>query len=658
MKNLTSLFETPLAGTFGQTMLHSLWQGVIIVGIYLIAVRFIKSANTKTWAGLAAFGLQFLTSVLTFTILMPSESVVIIDNAPQSLGFTAVLNELVTSQTSQSYLELIQENAHWLSVGWIIGFVFLFIRQMGGLFYVQFLKSTGISELSQKTEKAIDSVLKKVDGKIPSFQAFHSTKVDTAMVLGAFKPVILIPTSLASGLSTEQLELIIAHEVAHIKRNDFLINLMQTLLENLFFYHPVYWLVSHQIRENREHACDDWATDLTGNKVLLAKTLAQIQLANHQPSLAMAFGKKRMPMLGRIQRLLGVTPETQKVKFTALLLMLTSICTLGFVQNEYSSEIENEAIVMASDLEIVTQIEEDILTKSASEIRNETTIKTDTGDVDIDYNYDYDLGDRNLNITTNDYKIKIEPEKIVINGKEQALTAAQKNNLKMHFDEMDKANKNIEIVSKDIQVEVKKITDLQQKVMAKVDFNPQSDPEFQKSMEQIQKESQMIAKYATEFQSDISKLDSRASNYEAEVNKLEKAFESKVKVHEAKMENFEVNMEGFEERMKDFEIKMEKDFEIPAKEIEVILEKKEVIIDKHADDMEKHHDAILKMLPKEVQDHLGMSMHNRPARPERPERPEKPVKPQKAPKPEKPVKPAKPEKAAKRPLPPTPPFAD
>ncbi|WP_341226781.1 M56 family metallopeptidase [uncultured Arcticibacterium sp.] len=651
MKNLTSLFETPLAGTFGQTMLHSLWQGVLIVGVYLIAVRFIKSANNKTWAGLAAFGLQFLVSAFTFSILMPTETATIAESTSQTLTFNVVLNELVGSQASQSYLDIIEVNAHWLFAGWVIGFAFLFVRQMGGLFYVQFLKSTGISQLSQKSEKAIDNVLKKIEGKLPTFQAFHSNKVDTAMVLGALKPVILIPTSLVSGLSAEQLELIIAHEIAHIKRNDFLINLGQTLLENLFFYHPIFWLVSHQIRENREHACDDWAAELTGNKVLLAKTLAQIQLSTHQPSLAMAFGKKRMPMLSRIQRLLGVTPETQKVKFTALLLMLLSVCTLGFVQNEQIPESEMEEFTLISDLNIEAEAVDIDKTPIGTP---ETIIKKDTSDLGIGYNYDvdqeeeqhyhYDLGDRNLNITTNDYSVRIDPNKIVINGKEQPLTVAEKKKLKMHFDEMQEANKKIESVSKEINIEVKKITDLQVNAMADVDFNPQNDPSFKKSMEQIQKESQVIAKYAVAFQSDIAKLDPNASNYEAEINKLEKAFEAKVKVHEEKMENFEIDMSDFEEKMKKFEVKMEKEFEIPAKEIEIVLDKKEAIIDKHANDMEKHHEAILKMLPKEVQNNIGM---DRPERPERPDRPERPERPEKLEKPEKPEKSEKPEKPAK-----------
>src|SRR5690606_5971218 len=131
-------------------------------------------------------------------------------------------------------------------------------------------------------------VLEKLGDSYPAFKAKMSLKVSTAMVLGHVKPVLLLPAALVTGLTHEQLELIIAHEIAHMKRSDFLINLIQTLAENLFFYHPAYWLVSYQIRENREHACDDFAANLTGNRILLAETLAQLQLSRATPSLAMA----------------------------------------------------------------------------------------------------------------------------------------------------------------------------------------------------------------------------------------------------------------------------------------------------------------------------------------------------------------------------------
>ena len=87
----------------------------------------------------------------------------------------------------------------------------------------------------------------------------ESALVDVPMVIGWLRPVILLPASALSGLTPQQLEAIIAHELAHIRRHDYLINLLQSLIETLLFYHPAVWWVSRQIRREREHCCDDLA---------------------------------------------------------------------------------------------------------------------------------------------------------------------------------------------------------------------------------------------------------------------------------------------------------------------------------------------------------------------------------------------------------------
>jgi bla regulator protein BlaR1 len=658
MNNLQTFFESPMAATFGQTMLHSLWQGVLIVSAYLIINRFLKKAENKVWLGLSAFAMQFFTSAFTFWSLRPSSfSSVATSSSEYQLALS--LTQFVSQSQTESIIQMIQSNAHWLFAGWIIGFSFLMLRQIGGMAYIQFLKNTGLSKLPEKAEQAFDAVLKKIDVKIPSFDAYQSNKVDTAMVLGYLKPVILIPATLVSGLSSNQLELIIAHEIAHIRRNDFLINLMQTLLENLFFYHPVYWLVSHQIRDNREHACDDWAAEVTGNRILLAKTLAQIQLAIHQPKLAMAFGKKRMPMLNRIQRLLGVSPEGQKVKITALLLMLSAICTFGFVQSSQEDLAEKEK-AKSELIETTEQNEIEI-----SEIQEVTPITKVSNKVDSNIVRNehilYDMGDENIRIKTDAYDVKINPNGFTINGRPQELSAAEKADLRNHFKEISKAGENVNAISKEINVEVKKIEAIRSNVMVDVDVNPQNDPKFKKSMEEIQEQGKIIAKYAQEFQTDVAKLDPKSANYEKDMDKLEKAFEAKIKVHEEKMSHFEVDMSDFEAKMKDIEVKIERDLEIPMQKIEKVMKSKEEFIEIAAEKVEFHHDAILKMLPKEVQDNLGASAHMGSVTPPRPPMPVVPNRNEKPAKPMKPEKPAKPEKVKEKNkenlkvIPPTPP---
>ena len=98
-------------------------------------------------------------------------------------------------------------------------------------------------------------------------QILQSTLVQVPVVAGYFRPVILVPMSVISGLPASQLEAILAHELAHIRRHDYLVNLLQTLVETVFFYHPGVWWLSRQIRNERENCCDDLAVAVVGSGV-------------------------------------------------------------------------------------------------------------------------------------------------------------------------------------------------------------------------------------------------------------------------------------------------------------------------------------------------------------------------------------------------------
>jgi bla regulator protein BlaR1 len=141
------------------------------------------------------------------------------------------------------------------------------------------------------------------------------------MVIGAFSPVVLIPIGLLSGFSTAQVEAILAHELAHIRRNDYLINMFQSFVEVLFFFHPAIWWLSDRIRAEREHCCDDIALAVCGDKMSLAHALVKVAEWQTAPRMAMAFASKRPLLLQRVQRVLGLTPKPSRT-FGSLPIML------------------------------------------------------------------------------------------------------------------------------------------------------------------------------------------------------------------------------------------------------------------------------------------------------------------------------------------------
>ena len=135
----------------------------------------------------------------------------------------------------------------------------------------------------------------------------ESTLVDVPTVVGFVKPVVLLPASALAGLTLQQLEAILAHELAHIRRHDYLVNLLQTLVETVLFYHPAVWWVSRRIRVERENCCDDLAVRLCGDPVAYASALADLEalrsgpLPDHHIAMAATGGS----LLQRVRRLLG-----------------------------------------------------------------------------------------------------------------------------------------------------------------------------------------------------------------------------------------------------------------------------------------------------------------------------------------------------------------
>ena len=132
----------------------------------------------------------------------------------------------------------------------------------------------------------------------------ESTRVDVPTVIGWLTPVVLLPASALAGLTPQQIEAILAHELAHIRRHDYLVNLLQTLVETLLFYHPAVWWLSRRIRVERENCCDDLAVSLCGDPVAYAAALAdleELRSSNRTLALAATGGS----LLQRVRRLLG-----------------------------------------------------------------------------------------------------------------------------------------------------------------------------------------------------------------------------------------------------------------------------------------------------------------------------------------------------------------
>lgn len=207
----------------------------------------------------------------------------------------------------------------WLVGGWCIGVLALSGYHLGGWAQARRLVRSGTRPAPAAWQERLARLATRLRVTRP-VRLLESTRVVVPAVVGWLRPVVLVPASALSGLPVAQLEAVLAHELAHVRRHDYLVNLLQSAVETLLFYHPAVWWVSRQVRTDREDCCDDVAAAACGDPVLYARALATLEemradaadamsdAARHpsHPALAATGPGGQMPLLRRIRRL--VTP--------------------------------------------------------------------------------------------------------------------------------------------------------------------------------------------------------------------------------------------------------------------------------------------------------------------------------------------------------------
>ena len=160
-------------------------------------------------------------------------------------------------------------------LGWSLGIALVSMWNIGGWFAVQRLKSHGTDPVTGTIQDAAARIARQF-GLRRRVRLLQSALVDTPLVIGALKPVILLPAALITELPADQLEALLAHELAHVLRQDYLINLLQSVVETLLFYHPAVWWISYQVRKERENCCDDLAVNVACDRTVYVRALATV----------------------------------------------------------------------------------------------------------------------------------------------------------------------------------------------------------------------------------------------------------------------------------------------------------------------------------------------------------------------------------------------
>jgi beta-lactamase regulating signal transducer with metallopeptidase domain len=241
------------AKELGWTLLHSLWQGVAIALALAIVLGLTRSSRVRYAA--ACFAMLALLTGFGFTLyrLMPREVRHAAAVQPLPLPAHPSIDErpVVNAQSWDASAML-----PWLAPIWIAGVVLFQLRYLASWMALGRLRRTGVCSAPAAWTETLDGLRARLRMTRP-VALLESCLAEVPVVIGHLRPVILIPVGLLAGLPAGQVEAILLHELAHIRRADYLVNLMQTLVEGLLFYHPAVWWISGVIRAERENCCDD-----------------------------------------------------------------------------------------------------------------------------------------------------------------------------------------------------------------------------------------------------------------------------------------------------------------------------------------------------------------------------------------------------------------
>ncbi|MCC9135808.1 M56 family metallopeptidase [Pontibacter silvestris] len=314
MNQITHLLSETLVSALGWTLLHSLWQGALtalVLGVLLILLNHHTARARYTVSGIAML-LQLLFSLVTFVHYYTSSG----GTASQMLNSatehavptenTATLRAYSLHEamgTAQYYFE---QHLPLLVTLWLLGLLAMILRFLGGVALTQRLRNYKTSPLALNWQHMLSDLSHRIGVK-QSVKLVESALVQVPMVIGYVKPVILLPMGTVTGLTQAQVEAILAHELAHILRKDYLLNMLQSVVDILFFYHPAMWWISGMVRTERENCCDDLAVAYCGNPLVYARALAELEAMRlpTAPAMAVAFSGKKGSLINRIKRLVG-----------------------------------------------------------------------------------------------------------------------------------------------------------------------------------------------------------------------------------------------------------------------------------------------------------------------------------------------------------------
>jgi len=326
--------------SLGWALLHFLWQGTALAALAAAAMALCRRASVRYVLGIGTLLLMLLAPAATFFYSRNhpwqaqgarAEALQTSPTAawPAGQGQTIASNPAHSAPAATSSNALSRLIEAWTVEAWLLGVAFFSLRTAGGFLLLERERRKRSSVVGPRVLEICYTLQDRI-GLSRAITFCECKWLQAPAVIGWFRPIVFLPATALTGLSEEQLQAVIAHELAHIRRFDAFVNVFQVLVETLLFYHPAVWWLNKKIRAEREHCCDDVAVTVCGNAVEYARALTLMEEWRGAPAFAMA--ANRGPLTERIVRVLGLKPlgeGRRSVGLTGSVVCLTAALVAG-----------------------------------------------------------------------------------------------------------------------------------------------------------------------------------------------------------------------------------------------------------------------------------------------------------------------------------------
>jgi beta-lactamase regulating signal transducer with metallopeptidase domain len=371
------------------TLLHSLWQGLIFAIIAGTIMVLTKKASSALRYNLLCCGLLLFLAVGGYTFylqlhtggttasvdpivfgLNSGKTLPSVQDIPKSVQVSPgadlgpIPGKGYTLRTFvDSLVTYFDTHAAFVVVIWFILFMARFVKVLSGLVYAQRIRHYQTNPAPEEWQQRLKQLLNNLRISRP-IALLESAMIKVPVVVGALKPVILVPVGMLAHLPADQVESILLHELAHIRRRDYLFNLVQHLVDTVFFFNPALIWISSLIRTERENCCDDIAIRETQSRRQLIEALVSFhEYRQHATQFAVAFpGDKENQVVKRVKRIVykknhSLNAGERVVLMGSLLILSAAFITINGNGNETATPQKNSTVALLKTVSVPATIQ-------------------------------------------------------------------------------------------------------------------------------------------------------------------------------------------------------------------------------------------------------------------------------------------------------------